>query len=772
MGKLIKKICAMSLLALSCGGMITQLTSCDSASTTGEKGEKGDAGTDGKDGTSLLTGHGVPPSNLGKTGDSYIDLDTFDYYVKEENGWALRGNIKGNSGSNGDMGKSAYQIWLEAGHTGSIEDFLNWLKGSSQTSDDENPQGLDFYPLDDGTYAVSVGKAKYLSKIEIPEKYNGKNVTRIINNGFTDSAVIDLSIPSTITMIDTSSFAGCKISKLSINANIISKSFFSTYFNSDYLRELTIGDKVLTVEKEAFSNCERLTTLSLSGNTTLGTKSFFDCDALSTIYYDGSLSDWVSSKVGASVFDRPNFNIGFENLYLSDSSGNVTYDGKQYKKIEGELTLYDGITSISSGAFYSIKHITSLVISDSVISIGNYAFCNASDLETVKIGDGVKAIYESAFASCFKLSSVTLGNNLESIEMDAFLSCVNLTTITIPASVTNISGSAFEECYSLAEVINLSSLNIVKGSDENGGVAENAIIVKKSGESGIKKVGDYLFLKSNLGTMNLIKYLGNDSEITLPASLDENLYVINQYAFYENETIKKVTIPLDVASIGAYSFAYCSSLENVIIGNSVTEIGNSAFYYCKKLVTGTIGSSVIRIDDYAFYGTNLIEVINLSSLSITELSTENGYVGYYAVVIKTSGASEMVVCNDCALLEVEGVNFLVKYVGNDTQITLPNDFNGKTYQIYEKAFYGNETITSIVFPKNVTSVGSYAFYKCSNLKYVYFLGGISDEWDDVTLYKYNNPLELATICYYSENKPTSSSSTKYWHYIDGVVTQW
>ena len=50
-------------------------------------------------------------------------------------------------------------------------------KGESAIS--ENPQGLAFYLKDDGTYAVEIGYAKYLSKIEIPATYNGKAVTEI-----------------------------------------------------------------------------------------------------------------------------------------------------------------------------------------------------------------------------------------------------------------------------------------------------------------------------------------------------------------------------------------------------------------------------------------------------------------------------------------------------------------------------------------------------------------------------------------------------------------
>lgn len=67
----------------------------------GEDGDKGKDGEPGKDGFNLLTGHGEPDSEKGKNGDSYIDLDSWSYFVKEKNEWVEEGNIKGNQGNQG-----------------------------------------------------------------------------------------------------------------------------------------------------------------------------------------------------------------------------------------------------------------------------------------------------------------------------------------------------------------------------------------------------------------------------------------------------------------------------------------------------------------------------------------------------------------------------------------------------------------------------------------------------------------------------------------------
>lgn len=76
----------------------------------GQDGADGHDGVNGKDGLSLLTGNGEPNAELGKIGDSYIALDTWNYYSKEETGWVLKGNIKGTQGEDGEDGVSITNV--------------------------------------------------------------------------------------------------------------------------------------------------------------------------------------------------------------------------------------------------------------------------------------------------------------------------------------------------------------------------------------------------------------------------------------------------------------------------------------------------------------------------------------------------------------------------------------------------------------------------------------------------------------------------------------
>lgn len=86
----------------------------------GPKGDKGDPGSQGPQGIQ---------GPMGKTG------------LQGPKGEPGATGSQGPTGPKGDTGKSAYQIWLEAGHSGSENDFINFLKGAKGDIGPQGPQG-------------------------------------------------------------------------------------------------------------------------------------------------------------------------------------------------------------------------------------------------------------------------------------------------------------------------------------------------------------------------------------------------------------------------------------------------------------------------------------------------------------------------------------------------------------------------------------------------------------------------------------------------------
>ncbi len=409
---------------------------------------------------------------------------------------------------------------------------------------------------------------------------------------------------------------------------------------------------------------------------------------------------------------------------------------------------------------------------------------------TVIIPDNVTSIGNSAFKECSGLTSIIIPNGVTSIGDGAFRGCSGLTSIVIPFGVTSIGSSAFLGCNKLVEVYNLSSLNITKGSSNNGYVGYYAkdIYTDKSTPSKLTTDENGYMIYSDGEEKILIGYTGQDTALILPSYITE----INRHAFYANNKITSVVIPENVKSIGDEAFCKCGKL---------------------------------------------FEIYNLSSLKITKGSEDYGYVGYYAKDIYTdkSTPSKLTIDENGYMLYSNGEKrILIGYVGQDTALTLPSGIT----EIDQAVFYGNDKITSvtipsgvtsindgafsecskltsIVIPDSVTSIGDYAFSNCSGLTSIVIPDGVTninygafteckgltsivipdslmsiDEWAfdgcsrlttvyyggsatdkaKISISSYNCNLTDATWYYYSESKPVEAG--KYWHYVDNTPTVW
>jgi hypothetical protein len=178
----------------------------------------------------------------------------------------------------------------------------------------------------------------------------------------------------------------------------------------------------------------------------------------------------------------------------------------------------------------------------------------------------------------------------------------------------------------------------------------------------------------------------------------------------------------------------------------------------------TIPKNMQRIDPHAFDGCNkLVEVINKSSLSITADPSSNDSIAYYAMEVHTE-PTKIVNQNNYLFYSYNGINYLIGYIGTDTQLTLPENYNGQNYEIYKYAFADCKNLISITIPKRVTSIGDVAFYRCTALTSIYY-GGSESEWKQLTDQKHK-----ATVYFYSENTPTVEGN--YWHFVGSVPTVW
>ncbi len=206
---------------------------------------------------------------------------------------------------------------------------------------------------------------------------------------------------------------------------------------------------------------------------------------------------------------------------------------------------------------------------------------------SIVINDGTLGIAGEAFSGCTGLTNIEIPNSVINIGMYAFYGCTGLASIIIGNSITSIGNYAFYGCTGLKTIIIFSNLTFSKGSKDNGYIAYYADKVINAPNG--KIVGDFVFDKPN-DANTLISYIGNETELNLPADYNGENYVIGNYAFYNCTGFTSVTIPNCVTSIGNYAFYGCSDLETIYISNSIESIGDYAFAGCNNIFEIKAGS--------------------------------------------------------------------------------------------------------------------------------------------------------------------------------------
>lgn len=221
---------------------------------------------------------------------------------------SLKGE-QGEKGDKGDTGEAGRGIdHMEINDNGELvvyyTDGTNQNLGSVGSGSDSSEDILIYVELSDGTYGVKAGEgAKDVAVIEIPDTYNGKAVTQIVDNAFSGLGNLSsVTIPNGIVEIGENAFLNCSV-----------------------LNDVKLPTTLQSIQASAFRNCISLTEIVIPNATNyIGEYAFFGCTALNTVTFE-QINNWVTS---ASTSKRNGAIYLFS--YSEDDSSGHTYSGVEW----------------------------------------------------------------------------------------------------------------------------------------------------------------------------------------------------------------------------------------------------------------------------------------------------------------------------------------------------------------------------------------------------------------------------------------------------------
>ena len=218
----------------------------------------------------------------------------------------------------------------------------------------------------------------------------------------------------------------------------------------------------------------------------------------------------------------------------------------------------------------------------------------------------------------------------------------------------------------------------------------------------------------------ILKYTGNDENVDVPNTfLFLPVVKVRESAFEGNETLKEVNLPKNLKNIGENAFRDCTSLQQVHFAGTLGYIYPYAFYNCSSLETLEIpykekettilesafencinltevnfNDTEVYIEEHAFYNCEKLEsVIGVEKIRAAPDSFDN------TAILNNWNNGDYFILG----------HWLVKYLGDDTDIIIPDGVTGMSTIVFE-----GMQIKTIKMPSGINYFAFYFTYNNEN----------------------------------------------------------
>lgn len=568
------------------------------------------------------------------------------------------------------------------------------------------------------------------------------------------------------------------------------------------------GKPVTVINMYAFINNAKLKTLILpeTAKTVNGTSMHTNCQSVETIVLNGGLEKIAAAAFrGCSSLKSINLpqglkSFGDEVFYGCTSLKNVNllpicFENGETSFAETGLesiVIPEGVTEIPWQMFAK-STLKSVQLPSTLKTVSSFAFYECP-LESLSLPDGIEVIENSAFYGA-KFSEVTLPKSVTDFREDSFGGNTNMEKLTVL-------GSAPENFYQMGPVINtpVKFFEIHYNESAEGfsfprwnGFPTRIIGSDKSPLTS----GDYEYTEDGNG-VTVTAYLADEGEVVIPEAINgKSVVAVGGHAF-RNKSLRSVTMPDSIESIGNMAFQNCDNLTDIKWSSGLKTIGDEAFGSCNSLKSIKLPEGVESIGSNAFVLCSELESVSLPESikfvgggafsnnrklkeGVLRAGVEYGTGVYSYSFVET------------AVIE-EGVTVIPDYTFDDsniTELTLPSTIKSIGSSAFRNAnfdiltlpdgleelgymsFGGIYYLKEVVIPASVKEIHDYTFSNCRQLETVTFLGSapnvtfLEDDPDNPYDDDMRADLDYA-VCYYSG---ASGFDTDYWQGLGATAIE-
>ena len=426
------------------------------------------------------------------------------------------------------------------------------------------------------------------------------------------------------------------------------------------------------------------------------------------------------------------------NPWYNNSGERIFYNCRNLVKVSG---LSDNITNLYAG-FYNCVKLNSIDLPRNIVEmVDAFIYCNFINTPDLSKCTKLVNLFET-FKGCTNLTTLppVIPNSVENMDM-TFTWCNKLsgTTHILSPKIIDV-GVAFWGSYQKNIYIpfgNTATYRSFISANYKTDGSVNGVYLKED-TTNFTSTGDWYHNRNN---STLCGYIGNDTNVTIPSSINELNTTVIAPLFFNNKDIVSVNynnIPAENNSLSR-AFYRCDNLSSVEnINPDITEM-NYTFGYCTNLVNApAIPNSVVNMNGTYVYCTNLVNAPSIPNSVVNMYQTFTGCTNLRnAPTIPNSVTNMYFAFNRCSRLVdapklSNSVTSLGYTFGECSNLVNAPEIPNSVFQMSSTFMNCSSLVEAPIIPDSVQRM-SRTFFGCSSLTGNIFIQ--------------SNQINLATQCF-------------------------